>query len=311
MKRAFLMSLVLTVCVSLFSCASVMAEGLSDWKDTDSSPKEGEDGIKFTVTETGKLGYAVYNVPLDPKNITVDITPEYCENKTDNDAWVAVNFLGVPEIFNLSDQAKTPGFVTLYYNYNGTFRIQLDGYGKGVYEERNSWRLLEKGTPLKVGERNTIELKWNEKENIFNLFINGKQIDDQGQLAMAKPEIMFPENKAYVVVATYAGGGKPAEYTVHRINDTYFGTNPKKVETSTGAGDQADNGNTGTTDQNGASSENTSETAANDTTAETDTMAENKEDGTNTPIIITVVAAVLLLGAGGVLIAVKSKSKKA
>lgn len=270
MKKVYIFCLIIIFCSLFIGITTASAETLSDWIDSGSLPEEVENGIRFTGKDIRDIFYAVYKKPLDvKKGITVEITPEYCEDKTINDAWISVSFMSTPSLFNLTKPIETPGFVALYYNYNGVFRVNIDGYMENIYESRNTWRLLQKGTPLKVGERNTIELKWKESEegDMLNLFINGKQMDNESELALIRPDVMFAEGKAYVMLGTYASGGKPAIYTIHRINDTRFGKGPEKQEATTvEKTDNPDNASSASTETNAP--DDASSTAADTDTSE-------------------------------------------
>ncbi len=217
------LSLALAFSMSLFLVPCSAEDGLSDWTLSGTTATVQTDGIHFKADSLDALTYGVYNVPQNTQDVSVEITPVYCENKTDYDAWICVSFMGVPSMFSLEDQKNTPGFVALYYNYKGTFRITLDGYMEKIYNGLNSWRLLEKGTPLKVGQKNKIVLKWDTEQNFYHLVINDVQLDDNAQLMLAVKDVIFPTGSKYILVGSYTQDGKPAEFIINSINGKELG----------------------------------------------------------------------------------------
>lgn len=276
MKKVVLLTLVLLICF-LSMGLSVSAEALTDWTDNGAQAKQLSGGISFTPSKLGEIDYAVYNQGLDVKDIKVEITPSYCENETDNDSWISVNFMGVPSIFSLSNKASTPGFVVLYYNYSGTFRLTMDGYMKGILQDADSWRLLQKGTPMKMGQKNTIELKYDDKEGYYHIIVNDKQLDDNANLALVNPDTqkvtvtpdkIFPDGKAYVVIGTYTSAGKPASFTINSINGKSMG---KANSSGSGSNAVSDTDSTAISD----SSSNTDSSITSDTGSNTSNSTNN------------------------------------
>ena len=309
--------LVIIVMVSCFLATSVSAATDKDWTFSGLNGTLSTDGMKFTESSIETINSAVYNYDLNTKNIKVEITPHSCVNKLDNDAWIAVCFMGVPSMFSLEKQAQTPGFVALYFNYNGTFRIQLDGYMEDIFNGADSWRLLQKGTPMKVGQKNTIELKYDEPNGMYHILINGIQLDDNAQLglvdekteaATVKPETIFPSGKAYVVVGSYTSAGTAASFTVNSINGKSLGGVPTSSKTSTpGKTSTASQSSTSVSASETSSSDTTTtETFAAETTTEISTTSTTKGGmaGSNDPennnlwIFVVVAAVVVLAGAG-------------
>jgi len=328
-KILVLLAILVFSLVSVFP-QSVLAEPLSDWTLSGTTAKAVSDGVSFKADALDTLTYAVYKIPQKTENVTVEITPTYCEKKTDVDAWICVSFMGVPSMFSLDQQATTPGFVALYYNYKGTFRITLDGYMKDIYNGLDSWRLMEKGTPLKVGQKNKIELKWDAKENFYHLIINGVQLDDNAQLMLGKKEVIYPTGEKYILVGSYTKSGQPAEFVINSVNGVPLGgTTGSQGGNSTAASSTVSSSSSGKGSQAASSAESimasreeasknsieSAEASSSDanTISENDGMASSGDNGSGNQSgiwTIVIIAAGVLAAAAAVFFILRFKARK-
>ncbi|MHB1454676.1 MAG: hypothetical protein ACYCYM_12095 [Saccharofermentanales bacterium] len=333
MKKNLVLLAVLVFSLMSVIPQTVLADQLSDWTLSGTTATVVQDGISFKADTVDALTYAVYKVAQKTDSVTVEITPTFCEKKTDVDAWICVSFMGVPSMFSLDQQATTPGFVALYYNYKGTFRIALDGYMQDIYNGLDSWRLMEKGTPLKVGQKNKIELKWDTEQNFYHLIINDVQMDDNAQLMLGKKETIFPTGDKYILVGSYTQSGQPAEFVINSINGTAIGGTTSSQGGSSAAASTASSASSGTESQAAssvesitASSEESSDGASEDSIdsvdaqsietsviSENDGMASNDDDGSDNKSgmwIIIVIAAGVLAAASAIFFIARSKAGK-
>lgn len=198
----------------------------SNWSLTRTEFEATNEGLLFKQTEMGtpdNHAISILNVPFDNTDsfeITFSVTmDEYVSSgRSANDVWAGIGIMGVPKFINWRNSATygyakdSPGLFTRFFNYSGDLRYESSVYQEDYHttgrNDPNSdvvdtWQLYSGNGSCSITSDITFKLAYDGEsggKNFYNTYLNGNLITSEGEAAFIDKEIIFPENKIYLLV---------------------------------------------------------------------------------------------------------------
>ena len=235
-----LFSLALAACVSVFTFAGAEGSAEDAVKDPASyslaraTVELTADGVVISQTEMGTPDNHAIAILEVPFTSTEDVTVKFSVNmdefvasgRSANDVWAGIGVMGKPTFINWRNVAEdeeskfsgyglakdSPGLFTRFFNYSGDLRYESSVYHGGYKtagddpssQTVDTWQLISGNANVSAKQDITFRLAYDgvsQGKGFYNIYINGKNVTENGEASFMDKDVLFPDGKLYLVFA--------------------------------------------------------------------------------------------------------------